>query len=89
MEKITIGGLVHLKSSFEAWEKLFLNDEDNKEQVEKGNIFYGKASDKTALIVMKEVDPEMMKKRMSDPKFEEMTKDYVVSHEIYGMAPMN
>ena len=59
MEQVNMAAIAHLKSDYEAWENLFLSHEDNQEQVNNGNILYGKANDNTAILIMKNVDMYM------------------------------
>ena len=59
MEGQNITAIAHLKCDYETWEKIFLEHEDNRVQVDAGNVLYGKANDQTAIIVMKNVDMEM------------------------------
>ncbi len=88
MSTANLAGLVHIKTTFEAWEKLFLGHVDNREQVEAGNFIYAKVNDKTAMVMLKNVDMAAMAARMQDPEFAKLTAVDVESHEMYILAPM-
>ena len=88
MEGQNITAIAHLKCDYETWEKIFLEHEDNRVQVDAGNVLYGKANDQTAIIVMKNVDMEMMARRASDPEFQKFVEPYVDHHEFFIMSPM-
>ena len=88
MEKQNMAAIAHLKCDYETWEKIFLAHEDNRKEVEAGNFLYGKANDKTAIIVMKNVDMKMMAERAADPEFQKMVEPYVDHHEFFMMNAM-
>ena len=83
MEQVNMAAIAHLKSDYEAWENLFLSHEDNQEQVNNGNILYGKANDNTAILIMKNVDMSAMMERASNPEFQKMVEPYVKYHEYF------
>ncbi|WNJ19913.1 hypothetical protein [Pontibacter sp. G13] len=88
MATINMGGIVHLQADFRSWEKLFLDHEDNRAQVEAGNYFYAKADSDTVLLILKHVDAEEMRQRMASPAFAKLIEGIVESHEMYVLQPM-
>jgi len=88
MAQVNMASIAHLKCDYGTWEKLFLSNEDNQEQVNNGNFLYGKANDNTAIIIMKDVDMAAMAKRASDPKFKKMVEPYIEYHEFFTMNEM-
>ena len=80
MEQVNMAAIAHLKSDYEAWENLFLSHEDNQEQVNNGNILYGKANDNTAILIMKNVDMSAMIERASNPEFQKMVEPLSLIH---------
>ena len=88
MDTASLAGLVHIKTSFEAWEKLFLAHVDNRAQVDAGNFIYAKVHDKLAMVFLKDVDTAAMAQRMADPDFAELVAVDVDHHEMYVLTPM-
>ncbi len=88
MASADIFGLVHIKSSFESWEALFLGNEDNRARVEAGDFIYAKVSDKLAMVLLKGADLEQMAARMKNPDFAAMVAKDIERHEMYTLQPM-
>jgi hypothetical protein len=82
--------IVKLKSSYEAWNDLFVNDADNRSKVcDESKTLVGKADESTALVTLFEVDMAAMGAMMADPEFHKLTKDYVEEHIPYSITPLN
>lgn len=75
--------IVHMKTNFESWEKLFLSAYDNKQKVKEGKILYGKVDDKTAIVMNFDVDVEEIKRRRESDEFAKLIAKDVESHEVY------
>ena len=88
MAKIDLAAVVHIKSSYESWEKLMLSHEDNQDRVDAGKILYGKANDNTAILLNFGMDEEEMAGRAGNPEFAELIKNDVESHEFYILQEM-
>ena len=88
MENKDLFGLVHIKTSFEDWEALFLGHVDNRTQVEAGNFVYAKAGDKLAMVMLKGVNLQDMMARMQDPEFAKLVEKDIESHEMYLLEAM-
>ena len=88
MAQVNMAAIAHLKSDYEAWENLFLSHVDNQEQVNNGNILYGKANENTAILIMKNVDMSAMMERASNPEFQKMVEPYVEYHEFFRLNEM-
>ena len=81
--------IVKLKSSFEAWHQLFLNDSDRRSQIcDESRTLVGKANEKTAIVTVFGVDMEAMGAMMEDPEFQKMTENYVEEHIPYSLTPL-
>ena len=81
--------IVKLKSSYEDWHKLFLEDTDNRAKIcNESQTLVGKANDKTAVITLFDVDEAAMKEMMEDPDFKKMVEPYVEKHIPFALTPM-
>ena len=81
--------IVKLKSSYEDWHKLFLDDTDNRAKIcNESQTLVGKANDKTAVITLFDVDEAAMKEMMEDPDFQKMVEPYVEKHIPFALTPM-
>ena len=81
--------IVKLKSSFEAWNQLFLNDSDRRSQIcDESRTLVGKANEKTAIVTVFGVDMEAMGAMMADPEFQKLTENYVEEHIPYSLTPL-
>ena len=82
--------LVHMREgkTFEDWEKLMLDLYDNRKEVEAGKIVYGKADDKTAIIMRFDFDPSEMAKRLNDLDVMEMVAEVVEKREMFSLSSM-
>jgi len=79
--------IVKLKSSYEAWNDLFVNDADNRSKVcDESKTLVGKADESTALVTLFEVDMAAM---MADPEFYKLTENYVEEHIPYSINLIN
>ena len=76
----------HLKQSFENWKKIFDEDDARAGWCNESKTMVGKVDDRTALIVIFEVDQAKMNARLSSPEFAALVQDYVVKHDIYSLA---
>ena len=74
--------------TFEDWEKLMLDLYDNRKEVEEGKIVYGKADDKTAIIMRFDFDPSEMAKRLNDLDVMEMVAEVVEKREMFSLSSM-
>jgi hypothetical protein len=81
-------GLVHIKSSFDSWEKLFLSNPDNRAKAEAGQFIYAKVSDQLAMVMLKGADLAEMAARMKNPEFAKMVAQDVEKHEMFTLQPM-
>ena len=82
--------IVKLKSSYEDWHKLFLEDTDNRAKIcNESKTLVGKANDKTAVITLFDVDEAAMKGMMEDPDFKKMVEPYVEKHIPFALTPMS
>jgi len=82
--------IVKLKSSYEDWHKLFLEDTDNRAKICNENLtLVGKANDKTAVITLFDVDDAAMKEMMEDPDFQNMVEPYVEKHIPFALTPIS
>jgi len=81
-------GLVHIKSSFESWENLFLRNPDNRAKAEAGQFIYAKVNDKLAMVMFKGADLEEMAARMKNPEFAKMIAKDVEKHEMFTLQPV-
>ena len=77
--------IVKLKSSYEDWHKLFLEDTDNRAKIcNENRTLVGKANDKTAVITLFDVDEAAMKGMMEIRIFKRwsnhMLKNIFLSH---------
>ena len=81
--------VVKLKSSYESWHELFVNDSENRSQIcDESKTLVGKANDTTALVTLFDVDMEAMTAMMSDPKFHKMTENHVEEHIPFTLSPI-
>ena len=81
--------IVKLKSSYEAWRQLFVNDAQNRSKIcDESWTLFGKADDTTALVTLFDVDMAAMGAMMEDPEFHKLTEDYVVEHIPYSLSPL-
>ena len=82
--------IVKLKSPYEDWHKLFLEDTDNRAKIcNESQTLVGKANDKTAVITLFDVDEAAMKGMMEDPDFQKMVEPYVEKHIPFALTPMS
>ena len=81
--------IVKLKSSYEAWHELFVNDAENRWKIcDESRTLFGKADDATAQVTFFNVDMAAMGVMMEDPEFQKLTEDYVVEHIPYSITPL-
>ena len=81
--------IVKLKSTYEAWRELFVNDGDNRTKIcNEIRSLVGKADGTKALVTLFDVDMEAMGAMMADREFHKLTKDYVDEHSAYTIAPI-
>ena len=82
--------IVKLKSSYEDWHKLFLEDTDNRAKIcNENRTLVGKANEKTAVITLFDVDEAAMKWMMEDPDFQKMVEPYVEKHIPFALTPIS
>ena len=82
--------IVRLKSSYEDWHKLFLEDTDNRAKIcNENRTLVGKANEKTAVITLFDVDEAAMKGMMKDPDFQKMVEPYVEKHIPFALTPIS
>ena len=82
--------IVKLKSSYEDWHKLFLEDTDNRAKIcNENRTLVGKANDKTAVITLFDVDEAAMNGMMEDPDFQKMVEPYVEKHIPFALTPIS
>ena len=82
--------IVKLKSSYEDWHKLFLDDKDNRKKIcNETRTLVGKANDKTAVVTLFDVDELAMKEMMENPDFQKMVEPYVEEHIPFALTPMS
>ena len=82
--------IVKLKSSYEEWHKLFLDDKDNRKKIcNETRTLVGKANDKTAVVTLFDVDELAMKGMMENPDFQKMVEPYVEEHIPFALTPMS
>ena len=88
-KKMDIHLIVKLKSSYEAWQELFVNDVENRSKIcNEERTLFGKADDATALVTLFDVDMAAMGAMMDDPEFLKLTEDYVLEHIPYSITPL-
>ena len=81
--------IAKLKSSYEAWQKLFVDDADRRSQIcDESRTLVAKANETTAVITVFDVDMEAMGAMMADPEFQKMIEPYVEEHLTYSLAPL-
>ena len=81
--------IVKLKSSYESWHQLFVNDADNRSNIcDESRTLVGKADETTALVTLFDVDMPAMGAMMEDPNFQKLTEDYVSEHIPYTITPL-
>ena len=81
--------IIKLKSTYEAWHDLFVNDAENRSNIcDESKTLVGKADDATALVTLFGVDMEAMGAMMADPEFQKLTEDYVEEHIPYSISPL-
>ena len=82
--------IVKLKSSYEDWHKLFLEDTDNRAKIcNENRTLVGKANEKTAVITLFDVDEAAMKGMMEDPDFQKMVEPHVEKHIPFALTPIS
>ena len=83
--------IVKLKSSYEAWHELFVNDVDNRSKIcNDSKTLVGKADDSTALVTLFDVDMAAMGAMMADPEFVKMNAklvEEIIPHSITPLTP--
>ena len=84
MSKVDIAVVVHIKSDCKTWEKLMLSQKGQQYKIDKGKILYGKANDKTAIVLNFGIDKKevLIAKRVKN-EFAELIKNDVESREFY------
>lgn len=81
--------IVKLKSSYEAWHKLFVDDAENRSKIcDESKTLVGKANDATALVTLFAVDMSAMGAMMEDPDFQKLIEDYVIEHVPFTITPL-
>ena len=81
--------IAKLKSSYESWYQLFVNDADRRSQVcDERRTLVAKANETTAVITVFDVDMEAMGAMMTDPEFQKMIEPYVEGHFTYSLTPL-
>ncbi|PPR09537.1 MAG: hypothetical protein CFH41_02567 [Alphaproteobacteria bacterium MarineAlpha11_Bin1] len=81
--------IVNLKSSYEAWHELFVNDAENRSRIcDENKTLVGQANDTTAMVTLFDVDMAAMGAMMEDPDFQKLTEDYVVEHIPFSISPL-
>ena len=89
-QQMDIHVIVKLKSSYEEWHELFINDVENRSNIcDESLTLVGKADDETALITLFNVDMAAMGAMMEDPEFQKLTEDYVKEHIPYSITALN
>ena len=84
MSKVDIAVVVHIKSDYKTWEKLMLSQEGQQDKIDKGKILYGKANDKTAIVLNFGIDKkEVLIAKRGKNEFAELIKNDVESREFY------
>jgi len=79
-----------LKSSYEAWHKLFINDAEKRSTIcDDSRTLVGKANDTTALVTFFNVDMAAMGAMMDDPEFIKLMENYVEEHIPFSINPLN
>ena len=79
-----------MKSSYEAWHEVFVNDVDNRSKIcDESKTLVGKANVSTALVTLFDVDMAAMGAMMADPEFQKLTENYVEEHIPYSITPLN
>ena len=82
--------IVKLKSSYEDWHKLFLEDTDNRAKIcNENRTLVGKANEKTAVITLFDVDEAAMNGMMEDHDFQKMGEPYVEKHIPFALTPIS
>ena len=81
--------IAKLKSSYEAWHQLFVDDADRRSQMcDESRTLVAKANETTAVITIFDVDMEAMGAMMADPDFQKMAEDYVEEHIPFSLTPI-
>ena len=81
--------IVKLKSSYEAWHQVFVNDADRRSRIcDESRTLVGKANENTAIVTVFGVDMETMGAMMADPEFQKMTENYVEEHIPYSLTSL-
>jgi hypothetical protein len=82
--------IIKLKSTYEPWHDLFVNDAENRSRIcDESKTLVGKANESTALVTLFDVDMEAMGAMMADPDFHKLTADYVEEHIPYSITALN
>ena len=81
--------IVKLKSSYEIWHELFVNDAVNRSKIcDESKTLVGQANETTALVTLFDVDGVAMCAMMNDPEFQKMTENYVEKHIPYSISAL-
>ena len=81
--------IVKLKSSYEIWHQLFVNDAVNRAKIcDESKTLVGQANETTALVTLFDVDGVAMGAMMNDPEFQKMTENYVEKHIPYSISAL-
>ncbi len=81
--------IVKLKSSYEIWHELFVNDAVNRSKIcDESKTLVGQANETTALVTLFDVDGVAMGAMMNDPEFQKMTENYVEKHIPYSISAL-
>jgi hypothetical protein len=75
----------HLKSNYDSWKALFDGDSVRAEYCDESKTMVSRVDDKTALIVLFDVNKAKMEARISSPAFKELVKDHVDRHDLYTL----
>ena len=81
--------IVKLKSSYEIWHELFVNDAVNRSKIcDESKTLVGQANETTALVTLFDVDGVAMGAMMNAPEFQKMTENYVEKHIPYSISAL-
>ena len=79
----------HLKQSFENWKKIFDEDDARAGWCNESKTMVGKVDDKTALIVIFDVDQAKMNARLSSPEFAALVANAAARAYMEELMEMN
>ena len=82
--------IIKLKSSYDAWHKMFANHLDVRSKIcDESRTLVGKADESTALVTLFNVDVNAMAVMMADPEFVKMNANFVDEIFPYSIIPLN